>query len=433
MPNDPPASESSFAAYAMDRPRTPPPWWRRTPTFATTGVLGIVALLVVADHFLHSESAYFLAADDYRVGVVQRGPLSITVQGIGAIRPVDERWLTAGVGGVVEEVYAAVGAEVAAGDVVARLGDPQLSQLVRQAEYRVAEERASHSLLLARTDGDQLAREAALAAAEAALEEAELRLQAETELFERQAVSEIAYEATRIREAQARKALDIERRRGAQLARTSQAERQVSEARLAAREVAFEQAAASQSALSVRAQAAGTVQELAVGLGESVMKGGKVARIADPSRLRAVVRVPESFASKLAAGQPAVARVLNVDVPAIVARVDPSVLEGSVAVDLAFEGDLPEGTRSALALRATITVAAIDDTLFVRRPSGVFDNHAVDVFVLDAETDTALRRPVQFGEGTLRHVQIVDGLEEGESVVLGNMARFDGVDALALE
>lgn len=428
------APDASFAVYSTDRPRVQPAWWRRPRTLVTAGcAMAAIFAFVALDQFLRGQSAQVLVADDYGVGTVQRGRLTITVQGAGTLKPFDERWLTAKAAGVLEEVRAGTGVRVAPGDIVARLSNPELSQALRQAEHGVAEASANHTVLVAQLEDRKLAQDAALARAQAALEEAELRLRAEAGLFEENAISAITHEATRIRAEQARIALDIERRRATQLAETKRAETQASAARLAGREVAFEQAAARQASLDVRAQIGGVVQELPLNLGESVREGMKVARIADPSRLRAVVRVPESQATRLTVGQPTEVKVLNVDVPATVRRVDPSVSEGSVVVDLEFTGELPVGVRPDLSIRATITVAEIDDALFVRRPSGAFEDHAVDVFVLDSAQDTARRRTVQFGAGSLRQVQVLDGLEEGERVVLGNIARFDGMDVVAVE
>ena len=428
------APDASFAVYSTDRPLAQRPWWRRSRTLVTAGcATAVIFAFVALDQFLRGQSAQVLVADEYGIGIVQRGRLTITVQGAGTLRPFDERWLTAKTAGVLEEVRAGTGVLVAPGDIVARLSNPELSQALRQAEHGVAEARANHTVLVAQLEDRKLAQDAALARAQAALEEAQLRLRAEAGLFEENAISAITHEATRIRAEQAAIAFDIERRRATQLAETKRAETQASTARLAAQEVAFEQAAARQASLSVRAQIGGVVQELPLNSGESVREGTKVARIADPSRLRAVVRVPESQATRLASGQPAAAKILNVDVPATVRRVDPSVSDGSVVIDLEFTGDLPVGVRPNLSMRATITVAEIDETLFVRRPSGAFEDHTVDVFVLDSAQDTARRRTVQFGAGSLRQVQVLDGLEEGERVVLGNIAPFDGMDVVAVE
>lgn len=395
--------------------------------------LVLAAMAVAVDYGLRRQAAPSLSRGEFSVGEVQRGLLTVTAQGAGSLRPVDERWLTAKASGVLAEIRIGIGVRARAGDVVVRLANPALAQLAAQAEQRHAEARASHSVLLAQIADRKLAREAAVAAAVAAVEEAALRLQAEAELMEKQAISAIAFEATRIRAEQAQAALDIERRRTAQLTATVAAEREASDARLANSKLALEQAQAKAAALAVRAEAAGIVQALPASLGESVPEGAKVARIADPSRLHAVVRVPESWAGKLATGQAVTVRVASADVAATVSRVDPSVTDGSVAVDLAFAAPLPEGVYPDLSIRATITVAAIEDALFVRRPAGVRDNQTAEVFVLNADEDAAARTLVQFGTGTVRQVQVLDGLQEGDRILLGNFGRLGDVDAVTVE
>ena len=428
------AADVGAIAYTTDRPRTPHAWWRRKRTLAAAACgLAFVLLFAIVDEFLHAHSRHVLTNGEYAIGEVQRGFLAVTVQGAGTLRPADERWLTAKATGVLADAPVQIGAHADAGDVIARLTNPEMDQLVRQAEYSAAEAGASHIVLLAQIEDRKLASKASLAAASAAVEEVELRLQAEGELLEKGAISAITYEATRIRAEQAQLALDIERSRASQLVKTTEAEKRASEARLANQNLAYERALDNKAALEIKAENSGVVQEISAKLGESVVSGGKVAKIVDLSRLRAVARVPESYASKLSAGQEAEVRVSSVDVPAVVSRVDPSVTDGSVVVDLELTSSLPQGVRPDLSIRATITVAEIEDTLFVRRPSGAVDDQTTDVFVLNEEQSTAARKPVQFGVGMLSHVQVIEGLDEGDRIVLANTGRFGDVDNVSIE
>ena len=430
----PVAADVGTVAYATDSPRAPQAWWRRKRTLgAAAGGLTLVLLFAILNQFLHAHSTRLLANGEYAIGEVERGFLAVTVQGAGTLRPADERWLTAKATGILAELPVQIGAYANAGDVIARLTNPEMEQLVRQAEYSVAEARASHIVLLAQIEDRKLASKASLAAASAAVEEVELRLEAEEELLEKGAISAITYEATRISAKQAQLALDIERSRASQLTKTTAAEKRASEARLANLNLSHERALDNKAALEIKAENSGVVQEISAKLGESVVNGSKVAKIVDLSRLRAVARVPESYASKLSVGQEAEVRVSSVDVPAVVSRVDPSVTDGSVVVDLELTGSLPQGVRPDLSIRATITVAEIEDTLFVRRPSGAVDDQTTDVFVLNEAQGTAARKPVQFGVGMLSHVQVIEGLDEGDRIVLANTARFRDVDVVSIE
>ena len=406
------------AAYEMDRRRTPEPWWtRRRIAYAICGTAALTAL-AAADRYLLRQRVNVVANED-TVAAVERGPLRVAVQGAGTLEPLDARLVSADASGAVGEILARPGTEVRPGDPLLRLRNPSLRQQVRQAEIALTEASASHRVLLARFEERKLAAEAALAQATASASEAALRLAAEERLIDQRAISGVDYERTRIRAEQAQDVLEIERRRREQLTATIEAERAESKARVENRALAFDLAQAGADALLVRSGSAGTVQEVLVVAGEPVVQGTVVARVADDGELRAAVRVPETYASKLAVGQAATVVALNTDVPAHVVRVDPGVIDGTVGVSLEFETTLPAGVRPDLSVRATILVAEIEDALFVRRPAGVFDNHAASVFVLDERTGVATRRRAQFGIGSLREVQVLDGLRQGDRILIG--------------
>ena len=166
--------------------------------------------------------------------------------------------------------------------------------------------------------------------------------------------------------------------------------------------------------------------------GERIMAGAQVVRVVDSRSLIAAIRVPESYAARLAAGQPAVATVLNAEVPSVVVCVDPAVTRGSVAVELEFAAPLPAGARPDLSMRAVVTVAELDDVLFVRRPTHVRDESRADVFRLAQDGQSAARTPVPVGFGTLKEIEVRDGLEEGDAIILGNTARFENEETIAI-
>lgn len=420
------------AAYEMDRPRPSGGWWTRARLAWTACGVGALAALVAADRYLLRGMPDVAASAD-TVATVQRGRFAVTVQGAGALEPVDARVVAAGASGVVGEVLAEPGTAVAPGDPILRLVSGPLRQQARQAEVALAEAEASHRVLLAQFEDRKLAAEASVAQAAAAAAEARLRLDAEGRLRQQGAISGVDYERTRIRAEQTGNALGIEQRRRDQLANTIAAERAASAARLANRRLAFEQAEAAVAALLVVAGSAGTVQAVQVAAGEFVAEGAVVAKVADAALLHAVVRIPETFASQLAVGQAATVRALNTDVPAVVARVDPAVTDGSVVAVLGLDAAPPAGVRPDVSVRATIQVADVADTLFVRRPAGAYGNRASDVFVVDSSGSAATRRRVQFGVGTLRELQVFGGLAEGDRILVVGNERFQGADTVRLE
>ncbi len=419
-------------SYSMDRPR--PSSARNLIRGLAWGAAALAAIILfaVADRFW-LRAAEGLERADMMVATVERGRLPIDVQGAGALAPASERWIASRVPGAVQEILVRPGQQVTAGTTVARLVNPQLEQAVVRARLALAEANAEHRRRLSDFTDRRLAAEARVLDRQASYDEHSLRLEAQTELRDTNAISDLDYRSTQIRTEQARQNVEFERRRFAELEAALAAEQAASEARLAASEAALEEAERQFGDLAVSADAAGTLRELLVEPGQRIAAGAQVARVVDSRSLVAAIRVPESYAAHLAAGQRAIATVLNVEVPGVVVRVDPAVTRGGVAVELRFTAPLPAGARPDLSMRAVVTVAELDDVLFVRRPSHVRDESRADVFRLAADGQSALRTPVRFGFGTLKDVEVRDGLDEGDAIILGNTARFENEETIAIQ
>ena len=417
--------------YSMDRPREGDPRRRyRQVAWLSLAVVVIVAFIVVDRNWLRPGAGIEL--DDFMTATVQRGTLPIEVQGAGELEAVNERWIAAEIPGAVERIFARAGEKVAVGDRIVGLINPQVRQSALAARLQLAEANADHRRRLADFTDRRLAGEAEILNKQAVYEESQLQLEAQAELRQRQAVSEIDFKSTKIRTRRAKTDLEFEQRRFKELQAVLQAEQASSEARLAERELALKEAERLGEGLLITADIAGTLREVLVEPGQRVSPGSQVARVVDTGSLRGVVRVAESYASRLVPGQTAVTTVLNVEIPGVVTRVDPAVTQNSVAVDIAFEDDLPAGARPDLSIRATITVAKLDDALFVRRPLSVNDDSTVQVFRLADDGRSATRTAVRFGMGTPRQIEVLDGLGEGDTVVVGNTSRYQDEDTIAI-
>ena len=415
----------------MDRPRdAESPLSVRRIVWVTSALLAILVFIAVDRLWLRAQDGIELA--DFVTADVQRGALSIEVQGAGALEPVSERWITAAVQGTVEEVLVRAGQEVARGGEIVRLANPQFRRQLAQARLALAEIEADHRRHAADATDRGLAAEARLLEVQADRDEQELRLEAQAELRERNAVSEIDFRSQQIRTEQAKARAEFERRRFEELKGALRAGREASAARVGARRAALNEAQAELASLIVTARVPGTLRELFVEPGAHVAAGAQVARLVDTSSLIAVVRIPEFYASHLTPGQGAVATVLNSDVAGVVSRVDPAVTQGTVAIDIELAGPLPTGARPDLSVRATITVAELRDVVYVRRPLHVRDHTTADVFVLAEDRSLATRTVVRFGMGTLKQVEVVQGLQEGDTLLLGNSSRLEGLDVVAV-
>ena len=274
----------------MDRPREAKSgviahrmaWW------LAVGVAVIAAFVVVDHYWLRQAEGLELAG--VMTAQVQRGSLAIAVQGAGTLEPASERWITSRVGGVVEEIFVRPGEEVATGARIVGLVNPQLRQAAVQARLSLVETEAEHRRQLATITDRRLAGEARVLDAEANYREHSLRLEAETELRERRAVSEIDFRRSEIRAEQAEANLAFERQRLAELKEALAAEKAASAARLAARQASLEEAESLLEARSVTATATGTLRELFVERGQRIVAGAQVARVVDTKALLGMVR-----------------------------------------------------------------------------------------------------------------------------------------------
>ena len=210
------------------------------------------------------------------------------------------------------------------------------------------------------------------------------------------------------------------------------------EPQLAAKQAAVEQLKASAEMrmnevenLHVRAGMTGVLQQLPVEVGQRVMPGTNIARVADPTKLKAQIKIAETQAKDIQINQPASIDTRNGIIPGHVIRVDPAVEQGTVTVDVALDGALPKGARPDLSVDGTIELERLDNVLYVGRPAFAQDGATVGVFKL-ASNGEAVRMPVHFGRSSVNTIEILDGLKEGDQVILSDTSAYDSHDRIRL-
>ena len=177
----------------------------------------------------------------------------------------------------------------------------------------------------------------------------------------------------------------------------------------------------------------GVLQLLPIEVGAQVQPGSNLARVADPSRLKAEIRIPETQARDIQIGQSATIDTRNGIVAGRVARIDPSVQGGTVTVDVFIPGELPRGARPELSVDGTIELERLDDVLFVGRPAFGQEFSTVGIFRLDTDGLYASRSPVKLGRSSVSTIEVVDGLAPGDRVILSDMSTWDGNDRIRLK
>jgi len=389
-------------------------------------------LVLGAAIFLVQPAAPKVDRESVWIGDVRQGPLEVKIAGFGTFVPVDQRWITAQTNGNVDRRLLLPGAAVEPDSVILELSNPELRQNLRNAELELASAQARLANERVREEDALLEMEYQLAQLQANYENAALDVRVNEELFAEGLVAERELLRSRVAESQWGRQSEILQRRlesrreqmeqnlAPALANVSQQEERLA---LLQRQV---------EELKVRAGIHGVLQRLPVEEGEQVSPGTQLAQVSDPTRLKAVIRIAETQAKDLALGQTAIIDNHNGTARAEVARIDPAVEAGQVSVDLRIPGELPRGARADQTVEGEIELASLADVVFIRRPSVAREFSSVGLFVLDPQGSLAVRRQVSFGRGSVSGIEVRQGLQPGERVILSDTSQWDENDRLRL-
>jgi HlyD family secretion protein len=421
----------SHLSAAMDIARQPPDRRRRRIMYAVGGV----ALLAGATAALATLEPAAPTVDRGSVWIdsVRRGPLVIQVRGPGTLVPEQMRWVTAVTAGRVEQRLVQPGETVTPETVLLILSNPDVQLEALESERQLTQALADAVNLSVNLETQRLNQQAVVATVEA--EERDLRRQAaaaET-LLSKELISrnEAGRLSDRAKELATR--LAVERQRLELYTGVIDSQLSMQRAQIARLRAVHEFQRDRVRSMEVRAGAAGVVQEVPLEIGQWAQSGATLARVVEPGRLKAVIRIPETQARDVAVGQAASIDTRNGIVAGRVVRIDPGAVNGTVTVDVALDGPLPRGARPDLTVDGTIEIDRIDDALFVGRPAYGEPNGTVGLFRLTPDGGAAERVTVQLGRGSVNAIEIRSGLEAGEKVIISDMSRHEGADRVKLD
>ena len=366
------------------------------------------------------------------IDTVKRGPMVRQVRGLGTLVPEEFRWLPATTDASVEKILIWPGTKVEAGDVILELTSTELEQSAHEAESKAKAAEAELASEKATLQRELLDQESKSAVAHSAYEQAKMERQTNDQLAKNGLVAELVYKTSKIKEEECQKSDDIEQKR-------LNFSRDSIEPQLASKQAAVDQA--NQLAklkldqvegLHVKAGMSGVLQALPVQVGQRVKPGDNLARVADPSKLKAQVKIAETQAKDIQPNQQAVIDTRNGVVKGHVKRVDPAVEQGTVTVDVAFDEELPKGARPDLSVDGTIELERLDNVVFVGRPAFGQENNTVGMFKLVAGSSEAVRTPVKLGKTSVNTIEILSGLNPGDQVILSDTSAWDSHERIRL-
>jgi HlyD family secretion protein len=367
------------------------------------------------------------------IDAVKRGPLLREVRGYGKLVPEEMHWIPATTEGRVERILAHPGAVVQPETVLLEMSNPELERDVANAQMEVKAAEADTTSLRVRLEKEVLDQRSVLATVEADYNQAVLQAQLNDQLSKDGLISDLDLKISQGRAQALTTRHEIEQQR-------LKINNESVEAQLAAQQAHVDQQRAiarlKQSqldALQVRAGTSGLLALLPVEVGQQVMPGTNLARVANPRRLKAEIKIPETQAKDVQMGQAAAVDTHNGIISGHVSRIDPTVQDGSVTVDVAFDGELPQGARQDLSVDGTIELERLANVLYVGRPAFGQEKSLVGLFRLEQGGLRASRLQVKFGRASVNAVEIVEGLNEGDQVIISDMSSWDSFDHIRLE
>lgn len=404
----------------------------RRISFAVAGILVVGLVSVVLARL--KPAAPTVERATVWVDTVKRGSMLRQVRGLGTLVPVDEarRWVPAATQGRVERIVLRPGAVVTPDTVILELTDSQLQQQLLDAENQLRAAEADLESLQARLNTERLSQRSVAATVGADFEAAKLDKEVNESLAKDGLVSELTLKQSTVRAKSLEERYKIEQSRVEVAEQNFKAQLQSQQARIDQLRSLYNLRRTQVDQLRVRAGMNGVLEQVPVEVGQQIGPGTNLARVADPTRLKAELRIAETQARDLAIGQVAQVDTRNGIIPAKVIRIDPAAQQGTVTVDVALEGELPRGARPDLSVDGTIEIERLENVLYVGRPAFGQEHSTVGLFKLDPTTGEATRAQVQLGRSSVNTIEVVGGLAEGDQVVLSDMSAWDQFDRIRL-
>ncbi len=364
---------------------------------------------------------------------VKRGPMVREVRGLGTLVPEDIRWVAAQTDAHVDKWVLRPPAVVKPGSIIMELSDPIVQKDAVDAEYQLKGAEADYANLRVQVDSDLMNQKANEANVRSDYEQARLQHDVDEKLFKEGIGSDHIRNLSRVKEEQLAIRVRLEGERTKIAVDSAKARLAAQQAKVEEMKALYQLKKSQADALHVRAGIDGVLQLLPVDVGQHVTPGMNLARVADPKKLRAEIKIAETQAKDVIPGQKAAIDTRNGIVGGHVSRVDPSVINGTVTVDVTIDDPLPPGARPDLSVDGTITLENLRDVLYVGRPVHGQADSTIGIFKIIDDGSEAVRVNVKLGRSSVNTIEILDGLKVGDKVILSDMSAWDNFDRVRLK
>jgi HlyD family secretion protein len=400
-------------------------------------VIGTISLLLIAGVTLGLSRLRPAAPSVDRATVwsddVKRGQMLCDVRGIGTLVPIDIQWIPAQTDAQVDRIVLRPGAVVKPDSIILELSNLTLKRDVLDAEFQLKAAEADYANLKVQLSSELMNQKATEAAVRSDYEQAKIQHAVDEKLYNEGIGAIVTAQLSGVKEQQLAIRLQLESERTKNTEETQQARLQAQMAHVDQQRALYELRHAELEALHVRAGINGVLQLVPVEVGQHVTPGTNLARVADPKKLKAEIKIAETQAKDVVIGQSASIDTRNGIAPGHVVRIDPSVQNGTVTVDVAFDGPLPPGARPDLSVDGTIEIENLKNVLYVGRPVHGAAQSTISLFKLTPDGSEATRVNVKLGRTSVNSVEIMQGLQVGDRVILSDMSQWDNYDRVRLK
>jgi HlyD family secretion protein len=364
------------------------------------------------------------------IETVKRGEMVRDVRGNGTLVPDVTRLVPAPADGRVERILLKAGVEVDPSTVIVELSNPQLEQQAVDTELQVKAAEADQENLKVRLESEAMTQKAQIATINSQYSQAKLQLDADEKLYEQKLVAELNIKISRVAVQDLANRLKVEQERLAVASRSTKAQMNAAASRLNQLRALATLRRQEVEALKVRAGTGGVLQQVTVSEGQQVTPGFNIARVADPASLKAVLRVAETQIKDVRIGQPVIVDTRNGLIQGTVSRIDPAAREGTFEIDASLIGPLPPSARPDLSVDGTIELERLKDVLKVGRPAFGQAQQTIGMFVLTPDGTEAERRTVRLGRNSVSTIEILEGLKEGDQVIISDTSALDSYNRI---
>ncbi len=366
------------------------------------------------------------------IDTVKRGPMLREVSGLGKLVPEEIRWVTAATEGRVERIVLEPGARITPNTVIMELTNSQLEQATENAKWDWKAAETSYEDLKITLKSQELTRESDNARLESDYQQALLSYDANSVLAKDGLISGLDLKLKKAVIDQLAGRLEIEKKRLKIMKESTTAQLAVQRTRIDQFRAAYDLKKSQLDQLNVRAGVDGVLQLVSVEVGQRVAAGANLARVANPNKLKAELKIPENQARDIQIGQEASIDTRSFIISGKVTRIDPAVTDGTVTVDVALETGLPRGARPDLSIDGTILLEKLEDVIYVGRPTFGQSDSRLGLFRLDSDGKRAIRVNVEFGRSSVDSIEVKKGLKPGDQVILSDMSAQSEYDSIRL-